>query len=71
MSVFTSERVCLHRLCCSEPVHQRALHSEEQCPESLEASDGQAYPPMGGAARPPSRDSSKLHPECSSVAGET
>ena len=52
MSVSTSGRMSLAQALGSEPVHQEALHRREQVKQGHEASYGQAYPPLGGAARP-------------------
>ena len=48
----TSEKVSYAQALGSEPVNQEALHRREQVKQGHEASYGQAYPPLGGAARP-------------------
>ena len=59
----------MHRLCCSEPVH--ALQGKTQYQKKLEASSGQAYPPIGEAARPPRRVFREVAPYVQSVKGKT
>ena len=51
----TSDRVSLTQALGTTHVRQVALHTKEQGKWGHEALDGQAYPPLGGAARPNSR----------------
>ena len=65
------KRCAVHRLSCSEPVHQGALQGKAQNQKKLEASYGQSNPLIGELPDNHEGYPAKLHHMCNDVEGKT